>query len=86
MTPPDEGPFVLALDQGGSSSRAIAFDAAGVQVASASVRVGEHREDEGRVEQDPEELVASLRTAAGRCANSAPTWWTSTNSRPMKSA
>ena len=68
MTPPGEGPFVLALDQGGSSSRAIAFDAAGVQVASASVRVGEHREDEDRVEQDPEELVASLRTAAVRCA------------------
>jgi glycerol kinase len=59
---------VLALDQGGSSSRAIAFDAEGNQLASASVPVAERREGDDRVEQDPEELVASLRDAAERCA------------------
>jgi glycerol kinase len=64
----NDGSILLALDQGGSSSRAIAFDATGVQVASASVRVGEHREDDDRVEQDPEELVESLRSAAEDCA------------------
>jgi glycerol kinase len=65
--PESSGEFLLALDQGGSSSRAIAFDASGLQVASASVRVGEHRESEDRVEQDPDELVESLRSAAERC-------------------
>ena len=62
---------VLALDQGGSSSRAIAFDASGAQVASASVGVADRREGQDRVEQDPEELVASLRTAAVECAEAA---------------
>ncbi|HEV8113765.1 MAG TPA: FGGY family carbohydrate kinase [Planctomycetota bacterium] len=62
---------VLALDQGGSSSRAIAFDARGEIVASASVPVGERREGDDRVEQDPEELVESLRGAAAECARAA---------------
>lgn len=65
---PNAGTVLLALDQGGSSSRAIAFDASGVQVGSASVRVAERREGDDRVEQDPEELVESLRTAAAECA------------------
>ena len=56
--------LVLALDQGGQSSRACVFDARGEIVAQASVRVTESRPAPERVEQDPEELVASLRTAA----------------------
>lgn len=63
-----QGSCVLALDQGGSSSRAIAFDARGEAIANASVRVAENRIGDDRVEQDPEELVASLRTAAAACA------------------
>ena len=63
-----EGACVLALDQGGSSSRAIAFDASGNVLASASVPVAEQRIGDDRVEQDPEELVASLRAAAAACA------------------
>ncbi|HKC23313.1 MAG TPA: FGGY family carbohydrate kinase, partial [Thermoanaerobaculia bacterium] len=62
------GSLLLALDQGGSSSRAIAFDVRGEVVASASVRVAEQRFGDDRVEQDPEELVGSLRTAAAACA------------------
>jgi glycerol kinase len=62
-----EDPLFLALDQGGSSSRAIAFDRTGAAVASASVAVAEHREGDDRVEQDPEELVASLRAAVRGC-------------------
>lgn len=62
-----EGSLLLALDQGGSSSRAIVFDRAGVAVASASVPVAERREGEDRVEQDPEELVASLLAAVRDC-------------------
>src|SRR6187455_3669168 len=56
--------LVLALDQGGQSSRACVFDTRGELLAQASVPVAESRPAPGRVEQDPEELVASLRTAA----------------------
>src|SRR6185503_7727907 len=68
---PGAGALLLALDQGGSSSRAIAFDASGAQVASASVRVAERRKGDDHVEQDPEELVESLRAAAAECARAA---------------
>ncbi|MBK7641545.1 MAG: hypothetical protein IPJ19_00620 [Planctomycetes bacterium] len=57
------GGLVLALDQGGQSSRACVFDARGEIVAQASVPVAESRPAPERVEQDPEELVASLRRA-----------------------
>jgi len=58
--------LVLALDQGGQSSRACVFDARGELLAQASVPVAESRPAPDRVEQDPEELVASLRAAAER--------------------
>ena len=58
--------LVLALDQGGQSSRACVFDGRGALLVQASVPVAESRPAPGRVEQDPEELVASLRTAAER--------------------
>ena len=56
-------PLVLALDQGGGSSRAIVFDAQGRAIARAQHPVSEERPAEDRVEQDPEELVRSLRRA-----------------------
>jgi glycerol kinase len=52
--------LVLALDQGGSSSRALVFDHEGHVVARAQREVAETRPAEDRVEQDPEELVRSL--------------------------
>jgi glycerol kinase len=68
--PPRRGPppLTLALDQGGGSSRAIAFDPSGRVLASASIAVAEHRHGSDRVEQDPEELVESLRTVVHACA------------------
>src|SRR5262245_49364541 len=57
-------PLVLALDQGGHGSRAIVFDDAGRSIARAQHEVGESRPAEDRVEQDPEEIVRSLRRAA----------------------
>ena len=54
---------VLALDQGSHASRAVLFDIAGNEVAQAHVPVATRREGTDRVEQDPEELVRSLRTA-----------------------
>jgi glycerol kinase len=62
MAPPQPG-LVLALDQGGHASRAIVFDAEGRTVATALHEVGESRPSDARVEQDPEELVRSLRRA-----------------------
>jgi len=59
---PDD--VVLALDQGSQSSRAVLFDAAGRELAVASVPVGTRREGADRVEQAPDELVASLELAA----------------------
>ena len=56
-------PLVVALDQGGSRSRALAFDDALQVVARAQVEVATTRRGDDEVEQDGEELVQSLRRA-----------------------
>lgn len=53
----------LALDQGGHSSRALVFSAAGALIAGAQVPVATHSPQSGRVEQDAGELATSLRSA-----------------------
>lgn len=58
------GPLTLALDQGGSASRALVFDGAGRELAAARVAVADHRPRPGWVEQDPEAVVESLRQVA----------------------
>jgi glycerol kinase len=65
-----EDALVLALDQGSHASRAVLFDAAGEIVAEARQSVGTHREGEDIVEQDPVELVESLRIAADDACDS----------------
>lgn len=62
---------LLALDQGGHSSRALVFDETGGVVSRVSVAVST-RSDGDRVEQDPEELVASLRQAAESALGDGP--------------
>lgn len=59
----ESGVLHLALDQGGSASRAVLFDAVGREVASAHVPITTHR-DGDRIEHDPDELAQSLVTAA----------------------
>jgi glycerol kinase len=54
---------VLVIDQGGHASRALIFDQGGRLVATGLREVGEVRPLPDRVEQDPEELVASVREA-----------------------
>ena len=54
----------LALDQGGSASRALVFDHQGHALASSRVEVTDRRPRPGWVEQDPEAKVDSLRQAA----------------------
>ncbi len=54
-------PLYLCIDQGGHASRALVFDGRGMWHASSLREVGVHAPLPDRVEQDPEELVASLR-------------------------
>jgi glycerol kinase len=60
----DRGPLFLTLDQGGSASRALVFDAHGNERAAARVEVGDQRPRPGWVEQDPGAVVDSLRHVA----------------------
>ncbi len=53
----------LSIDQGGQSSRVIAFDAGGRALASATVPVATASPGPGRYEQDPESLVDSIQSA-----------------------
>lgn len=57
-------PYSLALDQGGSASRALVFDARGAVLSSARLEVAHQRPLPGRVEQDPLAVLASLRQVA----------------------
>ena len=64
MSAPDgREPLYLAIDQGGHASRALVFDRRGLACAKGLKTVGERRAQPGWVEQDPEELVASVRDA-----------------------
>ena len=56
----------LVLDQGGHSSRALVFDATGEVVAHAAVPVTSDQPYPGWVEQNPRELVNSLKQAAAQ--------------------
>lgn len=50
------GPFVLAIDQGTTSSRAILFDARGRPVTTAQRELRQFYPDDGWVEHDPEDI------------------------------
>jgi glycerol kinase len=59
---------VLAIDQGTTSTRALRVDADGKCEITCSIRHRQHYPAPGRVEHDPEELIASLES----CIESAP--------------
>ena len=52
--------YILALDQGTSSSRALLYDAAGTVVASAQQSIDSSYPHDGWVEQDPEMIWSSI--------------------------
>ena len=58
MTDPQtvEAPYILAIDQGTTSSRAIVFDENGVAVTSAQKEFKQHYPNDGWVEHDPEDI------------------------------
>jgi glycerol kinase len=64
---------VLALDQGGHASRASLVGAHGELIATRQVTIATTRGADGSVEHDPEEILASLRTAAVAVLEAAPT-------------
>jgi glycerol kinase len=57
-------PYVLALDQGTTSSRAILFDETGHPVASAQSEFAQHYPNSGWVEHDPDDILTSQLSTA----------------------
>jgi glycerol kinase len=63
-SPPPNDRLYLALDQGGSRSRALVFDHRGQQLAQAEQAISTHTPKPGQVEHPPQQLVDSLRYCA----------------------
>jgi glycerol kinase len=59
-------PYVLAIDQGTTSTRALVYDAAGRTVGSAGRELTQHYPQPGWVEHDPEEIWASVAEVVPR--------------------
>jgi glycerol kinase len=64
--------FVLALDQGTTSSRSILFDETGVAVHSAQREFAQHYPESGWVEHDAEEIWESQRAAMAEVVAKVP--------------
>lgn len=60
-----DGDLILAIDQGTSSTRAIAWDASWNAVAGASRRLAIHHPRPGWAEQDPDAILTSVVEAVG---------------------
>ena len=61
------GPFVLAIDQGTSSTKCLLVDATGAVVARGAAPLGERHPRPGWVEQDALEIWASVQAAVAAC-------------------
>lgn len=63
-----DGPVVVAVDQGTSSTKVVCVDETGRVLTEASVAVGQSHPRPGWVEQDAVEILASVRTAVRQAA------------------
>ncbi|MBD2703593.1 glycerol kinase GlpK [Spirosoma sp. BT702] len=63
-------PYILAIDQGTSSTKSLIFDANGQVVARASEPLKTHYSGDGYVEQEPEEIYRNVLTSIGKCIGS----------------
>src|SRR5438034_2404146 len=63
--------YVLAIDQGTTSTRAILFDTAGRARATAQIELTQHYPQPGWVEHDPEEIWRSVVSACRRVIGAA---------------
>jgi glycerol kinase len=61
------GPFVLAIDQGTSSTKTVIFNERGKVVARGSESLHTMYLDGGLVEQDPEEIYDNVLTSVAKC-------------------
>src|SRR5919197_702176 len=59
-------PFVLAIDQGTTSTRAVVYDGAGVARGSAARELTQHYPQPGWVEHDAEEIWDGVRDVVPR--------------------
>jgi glycerol kinase len=66
-----DSPYILAIDQGTTSTRAILFDAAGRARSSAQIEITQHYPRPGWVEQDPEEIWQSVVSTSREAAAAA---------------
>lgn len=62
----------VAIDQGGHATRASAYDETGTLEGAALVTIATQRNALGHIEHDPEEIVASIRTALAELARIVP--------------
>lgn len=62
-----EQKYILAIDQGTSSTKTLIFDQAGQVVARASEPLKTYYSSDGYVEQQPEEIYRNVLTSVGRC-------------------
>ena len=56
----------LTIDQGGHASRAIVFDHQGLLITEGSTNIRTLHNEKGHIEHDPEEMIASLRSALAK--------------------
>lgn len=59
--------YILAIDQGTSSTKTLLFDGEGRVVARASEPLQTHYFNDGFVEQDPDEIFQNVLTSVGKC-------------------
>ncbi|MBT8472706.1 MAG: glycerol kinase GlpK [Marinicaulis sp.] len=69
--PEFERPYILAIDQGTTSSRAIVFDAAGRTVSVAQKEFEQHYPNDGWVEHDPEDIWRTTADTAKKAFEAA---------------
>src|SRR4051812_8885104 len=66
--------YILAIDQGSTSSRALVVGTDGRVAGDASQPVASHYPQPGWVEQDPEAIWSSTEEAIGRALRAARAW------------
>lgn len=59
--------YILAIDQGTSSTKTLIFNADGQVVARASEPLKTHYSDNGYVEQEPDAIYRNVLTSVGKC-------------------
>ena len=59
--------YILAIDQGTSSTKSLIFDEAGQAVAKGSEQLQTNYFENGFVEQDPEEIYQNVLTSVRKC-------------------